>query len=94
MQEGGFNWGGFAVIARGAVGGTPSLTWTVYTGTDPYSMAVSDTGSFAYTDGPPSSRRIIGTKVENPYVGVVITGSFFIELAGIGLYDAANMSAR
>ena len=93
-QDGGFNWGGFSIIARGAVGGTPNLTWTVYTGTNPYSMTQSDSGSYSYGDGPSSSRRIIGTKVENPYVGVVLTGSFFIELAGIGIYDAASAAAR
>lgn len=89
-----FQFGGLRVWARGAVGQSPSLTWTVYGGVSPYDMNIRDTGTFAYATGTISSRGLLSKKLDDPFIGVVLTGSKWIELAGVAIYNAATRARR
>ena len=90
----GFQFGGLRVIARGPTGSSPSLTWTVYDGSNPYVMAARDTGSFAYGDAMASSANLLGGKLDGAFVAVVLTGTSFIELAGVAIYPVQDPSRR
>jgi hypothetical protein len=87
----GFRWGGFEIWAR-----APSLTtsgwilqWSIYGGQDPYHMFLrSGPTTYDYAVGLQTARNKLGPTLDDPYVGIVLTGSQWIELAGIVIYPA------
>jgi hypothetical protein len=91
-----YQFGGFKVWARAASGSTPpvNLTWTVYGGSTPYNMTVRDAGVLDYSVGTPTSRQILSKKLDDNYLGFVLTGTFWVELAGIGIYNASTKGRR
>jgi hypothetical protein len=94
----GFTVGGFQIWARGSPGapqdGTVTLNWTIYGGTDPYHMSIRQgPTAYDYATGFGSARYLLGNLIDDPYVGFVLTGSKWIELAGIVVYPGDNKGA-
>ena len=88
----GFKFGGFGIWARAAVGAAvpTSLNWTVYGGFDPYHMNALDNGTFDYATGTIDGRHRIATTLDMPFLGIVLSGSSWIELSGVVAYDSAS----
>lgn len=94
--QGLFTFGGIAIEARASLNAVApvTLTWTVYEGSSPYKMSVWDTGLFDYSVGTTSSASLLGKKCPSPYVGFVLTGTSWIELAAIWIFSANRKSRK
>jgi hypothetical protein len=90
-----FKFGGFTVWGRGPAGLSPAnLTWTIYAGSSPYNVTVRGTGTFDYSLGSRAFDQRIGSTIDEAWIGVVLTGSNWIELAGVALWDAGETPGR
>jgi hypothetical protein len=93
----GFTAGGFIPWCRGSVGapadGSVTLSWSIYGGADPYHMTLRQGPvPYDYVTGFQNSRNVLGIQIDDPFIGFVLTGNFWIELAGIMLYPSDNPS--
>ena len=92
-----FIYGGFRILARAALAavGLVNLTWSVYGGASPYAMVLKEGPlTVDYSAGTPSARDVVGTKQDDAFLGFVLTGTNYIELAGIWLYNANSKRGR
>ena len=90
-----FTFGGFIPMARGPAGLSPAtLTWTIYGGSSPYNMRVMQSGTYDYSLGASALVNRLGQNMDEAFLGIVLTGSNWIELAGVLVYDAASQVGR
>lgn len=89
-----FRFGGIHVLARGPSNGAGSIGGTFYQGTDPNNMVSAGTFGHTWADGPLGIERVFGETLDAPFLGVVLTGSYWTELAGVVLYNAAAQLGR
>ena len=92
-----FKFGGFQIWARAAVGAAApvNLNWTVYGGADPYHMVVRQgPQAYDYATGLKDSRNILGAVQDDPYIGIVLSGLAWIELAGIAIFSSETQARR
>lgn len=89
-----FSFGGFRIDARGPNSVLSTLNWTVYGGRSPQTMVVRDSGTFDYRFGTASARDLLSGKLDDAFVGVVLSGTQWIELTGIVIYDSSHQSRR
>src|SRR4029077_6163509 len=82
-----FTFGGFTIWARGPKDVTSILTWTLYAGSSPYNVTSRGPGTFDYSGGSRAFDQRLGGTIDEAWVGVVLTGSLWIELAGVALWD-------
>lgn len=79
----GLNFGGFRIDAKGETGTTYTLTWTIYGGKTPTSLTSRQSATAIYTEGTTSAREILGKKLDDPYIAIVLSGTRWIKLTGI-----------
>jgi hypothetical protein len=92
-----WKFGGFMVMARAALGAPipTNLNWTIYGGSDPYHMNVRQGPiAYDYATGLVDSRNLLGTTLDDAYLGFVLSGTNWIELAGIRLFSSEAASRR
>lgn len=92
----GFRFGGFIPVCRATIGATApvNLTWTVYGGNAPDAITSRATGTFDYHGGADDMTERIGPTLDVRYVGIVLTGTRWIELARCRVFDAAAQVGR
>jgi hypothetical protein len=92
----GFALGGIRPICRAASGQNPTFTIQIYAGNSPFNMQTWGpviTASYQY--GVPSARySLSGGKCDSAYIGFVLSGSSWIQLAGLALYSAETQPGR
>jgi hypothetical protein len=92
----GFRFGGFEIWCRAPALTTSNwvLQWSIYGGQDPYHMNLrAGPVTYDYAVGFQSARNKLGPTLDDPYIGFVLTGSQWIELAGIVIYPADSTAA-
>ncbi len=89
-----FKFTGLRIDAESLGVANATLTWTVYGGASPYNMNVRYTGQADYTNGTSSARNLTGTKIDDAFAAVVLTGTPRIKLLGVSLYDATYQSRK
>ena len=92
-----WKFGGFQIWARaGATAPAPTnLNWTVYGGSDPYHMTIRQgPQAYDYATGLVDSRHVLAAVQDDPYIGIILTGTNWIELAGIQLVSSEWQARR
>jgi hypothetical protein len=86
----GFRVGGFEIWCRAAAGvTTANLQWSIYGGSDPYHLNLRQgPTTFNYAAGLVDGRAKLGNTLDDAFVGLVLTGSQWIELAGAVIYPS------
>lgn len=91
----GLQFGGLRIMARAAAGtSNNSLFWQVFESSNPYAMVQADSGNFIYDDAMADSSKIVGRKCDGAFIGVVLSGTKFVELAAVGIYPSGTTSRR
>lgn len=92
----GYRFGGFFIFARKTAAATApvNLTWTVYAGSSPYNMTSRGTGTFDYSQGFLNQRSPIGPTLDESFVGVVLSGTKWIELEGVFVVATDSKAGR
>jgi len=87
-----FQFGGLKPLLRGSK--VADLLWTVYEGSNPYSMVPRQTGLFAFDVGMGNSRETLGGKSDAAYIGINLSGTAYVELVGAAIYPVQQESRR
>lgn len=92
-----FTFGGFAIDAHGSYSKTGSpavINWSIYGGYGPYNLKLVDSGTYAYKFGTTSSRDLIGQKQDFSNIGIVLSGTDWVKLNGIQIFDSRTRARR
>lgn len=90
--------GGFSVDGNFGASGL-TFIWLIYAGRSPWSMALEMSGgSSTSTIGTPSSRDILGKKIDKPFIQIVVqsnqNGGPGVQLTQLLLYDARETARK
>lgn len=84
----GFKFGGFQAEGQNVA----NSTFTVYAGRTPYTLAIWDTGTIGAD--PQTNRNLYGAKTDAPFVAVTLSGTHWVQLVGINIYDSRAARGR
>lgn len=97
-----FSFGGFIIDAYTT--DSVTMTWTLYGGTSPYTMFLRDTNSLTMSStypAPPAfgsswlgSRKRLGKKIDDPFIFIELSGSNWIQLGGVVIFNADTKAVR